>query len=65
MFLGLFISAEDSKLVCGISALLIKIYFDLSLIWSVMVNMLLSDEVQIRQSLYVHPNGAVLPSMSP
>ena len=38
MFLGLFISAEDSKLVCGISALLIKIYFDLSLIWLVMVS---------------------------
>ena len=49
----------------NISALLIKIYFDLSLIWSVMVNMLLSDEVQIRQSLYVQPNRAVLPCMSP
>ena len=43
MFLGLFISAEDSKLVCGISALLIKIYFDLSLIWLV-INMLLRME---------------------
>ena len=61
MFLGLFIFAKDFNF----SALLIKIYFDLSLIWSVTVNMLLSDEVQIRQSLYVHPNGAVLPSMSP